>query len=157
MKKLIFTICLFAAMLSLTNAQTSEQELSLINSILKSEVKVFFAQNIKLSTAQTESFWNIYDEYEVALKPLSNQRIDLLKEIIKKEGVLNEEEFDKKIATLYKIQKDRLALRMKYYKKIKKELGIGIAAQFYQIDSYIYTQISANFNENFPIMVPEKK
>lgn len=157
MKKLFITICLVTTMLSLSNAQSSDQELSLISSILKSEVKVFFAQNIKLSTTQTEAFWTIYDDYETALKPLSKQRIELLKEIIKKEGVLNEEDFDKKIATLYKIQKDRLALRMKYYKKIKKELGIGIAAQFYQIDSYIYTQISANFNENFPIMVPEKK
>lgn len=156
MKKLFFTICLFASLLSLSNAQTNEQELSLISSILKSEVKVFFAQNIKLSTAQTETFWKIYDEYEVALKPISNQRIDLLKEIIKKEGVLNEVEFDKKIATLNNIQKDRLALRMKYYKKLKKQLGIGIAAQFYQIDSYIYTQISASLNGSFPIIVPEK-
>ncbi len=157
MKKLFFTICLFTTMVSVSKAQTTDEELDLITSILKSEVKVFFAQNIQLSTTEAETFWTTYDEYETALKPISKKRIELMKEVIKKDGVLNEEEFDKKINELNKIHKERLALRMKYYKKLKKQLGIKTAAQFYQIDGYIYTQISANFNEGLPILVPEKK
>ncbi|WP_439183996.1 hypothetical protein [Carboxylicivirga taeanensis] len=157
MKKQLLAICIFLMALSGIKAQNSDQEIDLISSILKSEIKVFFAQNMKLSTTDTETFWRIYDEFEQALKPLSHQRINLLKEIIKKEGALSDTEVDEKIALLYKTQKSRLALRIKYYKKIKKELGISVAAQFYQIDSYIFTQVAASINESIPMFGPQKK
>lgn len=156
MKKLLLIIYILAAGISGVNAQKTEQELGLIGSILKSEIKVFYAQNIKLSTSESEAFWAIYDEYEAALKPISNQRVELLKEIIAKEGALSEDELDKKIIALDKAQKDRQKLRMKFYKKFKKELGMKVAAQFYQIDGYIYTHINATIIESLPIIIPEK-
>ncbi len=157
MKKILMIICISViASASGINAQNTDPEIGLIKSMLKSEIKVFFAQNIKLKTSETETFWNIYDEYEAAMKPLSSQRIDLITNIIDKKGVLSEEELDKKIMALNKSLKARQALRMKYYKKFKKQLGIGIASQFYQIDGYIYTHINATMNESLPIIIPGK-
>ncbi len=158
MKKILFIISLYF-MASVTGliAQNTDPEIGLISSMLKSEIKVFFAQNMKLKTTENEAFWNIYNEYESDLKTISSERIHLLTDIIDKEGVLNEEELDKKILALDKSLKARIALRMKYYKKLKKQLGVSIASQFYQIDGFIYTHINATINESMPIIIPEKK
>ena len=142
---------------NIAKAQMNEQEIDLMSSILKSEVKVFFAQNIELATNEAEVFWQTYDEYNAELKPVSKQRIELLKGVIEKGDELTEEELDNKIMSLSKILKKRQSIRMKYYKVLKKKLGVKVASQFYQIDGYIYTRIAASLNESMPIIVPGKK
>lgn len=154
MKKLLFILTIGFISMSAIKAQVTDDEIGLVKSILKSEVKVFFAQNVELSTSEAEPFWEIYDQYEAELKPLSNERIDLLKAVIEKEGKQSEEEMDAKIMLLAKIQKKRQALRIKYYKTLKKKLGVKVASQFYQVDTYIYTNITASLNEGLPIIVP---
>jgi len=157
MKKLLVLTLMSLLFFVCSKAQVSNQELGLIGSILKSEIKVYFAQNIELATHEAEAFWAIYDEYEVNLKPISEQRIKLLKRIIDKGGELTESELDAEILSLNKIVKKRQALRIKYYKIFKKKQGVRVASQFYQIDGYIYTRIAASLNESMPLVVPTKE
>ena len=117
---------------------------------------MFFAQNIELATSEAEVFWDVYDDFNTELKPISRQRVDLIKGIIEKGSELTEDELDTKVVSLNKIIKKRQAVRMKYYKILKKKLGVKAASQFYQIDGYIYTHISASLNEGIPIIVPAK-
>ncbi|WP_430810843.1 MULTISPECIES: hypothetical protein [unclassified Carboxylicivirga] len=156
MRKRLFPLLVSLLITVGIKAQNSDQEIDLISSILKSEIKVFFAQNMTLSTHEAEKFWTLYDAYEESLKPLSNQRINMMKAVISADKDISEEALDKKIIELSKIQKARQNLRLKYYKRIKKELGIPIASQFYQIDGYIYTNIAASLSQSMPIIVPGK-
>jgi len=155
MKKLILSIALGIFTIASLTAQNNDQEIGLIGSILKSEIKVFFAQNIELASSEANLFWEIYEEYEEAVKPVSRERIKLMEEIIKKGGELTQDELDAKIILLQKSQKKRFDLRNKYYKVYKKKLSVKVAAQFYQIDSYIYTHIAASLNEGMPLVKPK--
>jgi len=157
MRKILIMLVAACFVSNIAKAQMNEQEIDLMSSILKSEVKVFFAQNIELATNEAEVFWQTYDEYNAELKPVSKQRIELLKGVIEKGDELTEEELDNKIMSLSKILKKRQSIRMKYYKVLKKKLGVKVASQFYQIDGYIYTRIAASLNESMPIIVPGKK
>ena len=94
MKKILFVTTLCISVFFNSSAQSTDQEIGLIGSILKSEVKVFFAQNMELATSEAETFWSIYEEYENELKPLSNERIDFLKSLIEKGGELSEDELE---------------------------------------------------------------
>ncbi|TRX70832.1 hypothetical protein [Carboxylicivirga sp. M1479] len=154
MKKLLFILSL-ALLTNLTvKSQATTQEIGLIGSILKSEVKVFFAQNMDLATNEAETFWEIYEAYEAELKPMSQQRIKFLQSIAENEGKMTEEELDKTIQQGIKITKKRTSLRAKYYKQMKKKLGIKVASQFYQIDGYINAHISASLHEGLPLIIP---
>lgn len=155
MKKLILLLGIFIYATSATMAQDANQEMGLIGSILKSEIKVFFAQNIELKTTETEQFWETYDQFENEVKPISIQRFKLLENIINKGGELTQEDLDNKIVTLNKSQDKRRKVRFKYYKIYKKKLGVKVASQFYQIDSYISTRIAASLNEGMPIILPK--
>lgn len=157
MRKLILSalVGLFSVVSAV--AQMSEEEVGLMRSILKSEVKVYFAQNIELTTSEAAPFWEIYEAYEDELKPSSDARIKLMREIIKAEGVLSEEEVDAKIMEAIKLQKKRRDVRIKYYKLYKKKMGVKVAAQFYQLDQYINTLVTASLNEGMPIVMPTQK
>lgn len=155
MRKLILSLAIGLLTINISSAQNTNQEIGLIGSILKSEIKVFFAQNIELKTSQNELFWQIYDQYEEEVKPISVQRFKLLEQVIERGGELTKEELDKKIIALNKSNNKRMKVRFKYYKIYKKKLGVKVASQFYQIDSYINTHIAATLNEGMPLIKPK--
>ncbi|MCU4175696.1 hypothetical protein [Carboxylicivirga sp. N1Y90] len=157
MRKLVLAAIVGMFSIASSVAQMSDEEVGLMRSILKSEVKVYFAQNIELTTSEAAPFWEIYDAYENELKPSSDARIKLMREIIKSEGVLSEDEMHTKIMEAIKLQKKRRDVRIKYYKLYKKKMGVKVAAQFYQLDQYINTMVTASLNEGMPIVIPEVK
>ncbi|WP_430813269.1 hypothetical protein [Carboxylicivirga sp. RSCT41] len=156
MKRLLFMMGICLLTLSTTKAQTTDQEISLITSILKSEIKVFYAQNLELTTGESELFWSIYDQYEVDLKTLSNERIKLLQAVLTNPEEVSAENLDKNISGLHKLNKQRQDLKFKYYKLLKKKVSLKVATQFYQIDSYLHTNINASLSESIPLIVPNK-
>ncbi|MCG8578558.1 MAG: hypothetical protein MI866_01485 [Bacteroidales bacterium] len=156
MKRLLFILGICLTVLTTSKAQSTDQEIGLIGSILKSEIKVYFAQNIELSTSENEVFWSIYDQYETDLKPLGNERIKLFQSVVDTSGKVSAEVLDKNIGELHKLNKKRQDLKYKYYKLLKKKLGIKVAAQFYQIDSFIQTNINASISAGLPLIVPSE-
>ncbi len=155
MRRLLFVLLVGLMSTFSAFSQMSDEEVDLMKSILKSEVKVFFAQNLKLKTTEAEQFWNIYDSYEEELKPTSKARIALMRDIVQAEGKLPEAEVDAKIKEAIKLQKKRRDLRVKYYKLYKKKMSVQIASQFYQLDQYISTLVTASLNEGMPFVVAE--
>ncbi|MBS2098046.1 hypothetical protein [Carboxylicivirga linearis] len=154
MKKIYLTVlAAWVAVVSLS-AQVSEQEANLMRSILKSEVKVFFAQNIKLKSSEANMFWEIYDLYEEELLPVGNRRVAILQEIVKGKGKLSEDDADRLINEAEKIDKQRKKVRWKYYKILKKKMSTSIAVQFYQLDAFIHSQVTAAINEGGALVIP---
>nr|WP_321453223.1 hypothetical protein [uncultured Carboxylicivirga sp.] len=156
MKKIVLMMAVGVFINLSLRAQVSTQEVNLMKSILKSEVKVFFAQNMKLKTTEVNQFWEIYDMYEAELLPIGNHRIEILRKIVGEKGALNESDIDNLIREASKLDKQRSKVRNKYYNLCKKKLNIGIAAQFYQLDVYIRTQIAAAIMEGSPLVVSSK-
>lgn len=154
MKKIYLTVLAAWVVVVSLSAQVSEQEANLMRSILKSEVKVFFAQNIKLKSSEANMFWEVYDLYEEELLPVGNRRVAILQEIVKGKGRLSEDDADRLINEAEKIDKQRKKVRWKYYKILKKKMSTSIAVQFYQLDAFIHSQVTAAINEGGTLVVP---
>lgn len=152
--KIIFLAFLMCLPLVGVVAQNESQEGDLMKSILKSEMKVFFAENMTLKTSENVQFWEIYDDFESELKPIFNKRLSLLGKIIDNSGELGAEEMDSMIKEALKLREQRIKLREKYYKIYKKKMGIGVAAQFFQLDQYVNNLAASELNKNMPIIIP---
>lgn len=155
MRKLVLVIVVAVISLTSINGQVSDQEADLMKSILKSEMKVYFAQNISLKTDQNKLFWEIYESFEDELKPIVNARLSLLKDIMDNDAELPEEKIDKMINEAISLQKKRIMVRSKYYKMYKKKMGMNIASQFYQLDVYINNLMAVALNEGTPFVTPK--
>lgn len=151
MKKIFFTAAL-VLLVSLGFAQSNKEEVDLYQSMFGMEKKAMVAEFIKLEGAQKDAFWTAYDEYETERKELGKKRIDLLNKYAASYGTMDDAATDNIISETISLQTQTDKLVATYYKKIKKTCGSKTAAQFYQFESYVLSEIRAAIMENIPLI-----
>lgn len=155
MRKLIFmlpiTLLIVSVFISVdANAQSNKEEVEFIQSIFGMEKKQAVARFLNLPPS--DAFWALYDEYETQRKALGAERIKAIEEYAKVYGSMQDADFDKVVANMNSLKKRNDKLIDTYYKKIKKASGAKVAAQFYQIEEYILSEIRAGILGALPFI-----
>ena len=151
MKKTLFTSVLLL-LVSLGFAQSNKEEVDLVQSIFGIEKKAMAAEFITLDATQKDAFWLAYDEYETKRKELGKKRIDLLNKYAASYTTMDDATADDIVNQTISLQAETDKLVNTYYKKIKKSCGVKPAAQFYQLESYVLSEIRAAIMENIPLI-----
>lgn len=151
MKKSLFVIS--ALILSLTiQAQTVNDYLELSRDVLKVEKKAAVADVMLLAEAESQPFWNLYNEYEGKLYEVQNKRIAIIKDFAENYETLGDVKADELWKSYMKYNKELLKLKTAYYAKFKKILPAGKAARFMQIENKIETLINAQLVLEIPLI-----
>ena len=151
MKRNILIIsALFMAIM--INAQTAKEEIDFIQAAFGMEKKALVEAFIETTEAQSDAFWQLYDEYETQRKTLGQQRFDLLNQYAEQYLTMTSEQADLWTNSVIKLQAKTDKLINTYYKKVKKISDGIIATQFYQIETYILTEIRAEILEDIPFV-----
>jgi len=132
------------------NAQTNTEETDLIQSIFGMEKKAIVAEFIGVENG--DLFWALYDDYETKRKELGKERMTALMNYVENYNNLDDAKYDEIIASMISLQKRTDKLIDQYYKKIKKTSGSKVAAQFFQLEGYIVTQIRAAIFDGIPMI-----
>ena len=136
---------------TIVNAQSSKEELDLMQAAFGMEKKAMVAEFVKVDAAQKDAFWKLYDEYETARKELGKKRVDLLNQYAEKYDKLTNvdaEAWGKEVIALSKKNDD---LIVSYYNKIKKATSPIVALQFYHVEGYILSGIRLSILESLPL------
>ena len=136
-------------------SQVTTDELELVKSILKSERKVFFVQNMDLSTEEFNRFWPVYDKYQAEESKIQANVITDYKKMVNQGNELSDEELEVINKNYFTRRKKMNALQVKYYKIVKKGFGTGAATRFLQIDRFVDATIRATLFSEMPLI--EKK
>jgi hypothetical protein len=154
MKKyfLIIGVFFFA---SLAKAQSSKEEVDLIQAAFGMDKKAVVAEFVKPSASQKDAFWKLYDEYETQRKDLGKLRIELLKQYADQYKTMTSDKADVWTKKAIDLQKKTDNLITTYYGKVKAISDGIVALQFYQIENYILSGIRAQILDNIPFV--EKK
>lgn len=123
-------------------SQVSPEEVEYIQSIFGMEKRAAVKEMLSLN-ANSDAFWKLYDEYEVERKDLGKDRINLLEKYADNYDSMSNEDIDELIKQSIDLSTKTDKLINKYYKKIKNETGSVPAAQFYQIEHYLQSEIRA--------------
>ena len=143
---LAFTICLIA------KAQSENDYLELARDVIKVEKKAAVTEVMQLTDAESQPFWNLYNEYEAKLYPIQNKRIDLIKTYAEGYDMLTNDKADELWSNYMQYQKELLAVKSTYYKKFKKILSPGKAVRFMQTENKIETLINAQLALEIPLV-----
>ncbi len=143
----LFVLALFGQTI---NAQSNKEETDLIQSIFGMEKKAIMADFIGPDAG--DAFWTLYDEYETKRKELGKKRVAVLVDYVENYNNLDSAKYDEVIANMISLQKGTDNLIGQYYKKVKKTSGSKVAAQFFQLEEYILTQIRAAIFEGIPMI-----
>ena len=151
MKKLLSIISLSILTLAVY-AQSDNDYLELARDVLSAEKKVVITEVMELSDAESQPFWDLYNEYQGKLYTVQNKRIALIKDFADSYESLTDEKADEIWANYFKYQTELLKLKKSYYKKFKKILPAGKAALFFQAENKIETLIDAQMAIEIPFI-----
>ncbi len=151
MKKLIFTGLAFLLAAPLV-AQINNDEMQMFQTLFGTPKKEIVSEFVKVEGPKKDGFWKLYDEYESHRKQLGQKRFVVLNNYVKNYTKLSEAETDEIMEDIIIMTTTQDKLIARYYNKIKKLNGISTAAQFYQIEWYLQSQIRTNILENIPMI-----
>jgi hypothetical protein len=149
MKKLLMVIALLFVAKS-ANAQ--EQYVELLRSDLKAQKVAIVTQGMALQEGQSEQFWKIYRDYDYELASLTDRRIALIKDYAANFSTMTDAKADEIAMAAMKLDKDRLALREKYYKKYAKEMSPVLATRWAQLERVIATVFDLQIASELPLI-----
>src|SRR5271167_488520 len=69
----------------------ADQEIAMLRSDLRSNRKQVIAANMKLTDAEAEKFWPVYDQYVNELVNINNAKYALIKEYVQNTNMTEEE------------------------------------------------------------------
>ena len=149
MKKLtLLVLALFS--FSFVKAQTNKEEVDLMQAAFGMDKKAVVAEFVKVSAAEKDAFWKLYDEYETQRKDLGKKRIDLLNKYAENYDKMTNEFADSWAKEVVSLSSKTDDLIVNYYNKIKKATDPVVALQFYQIEGYILSVIRSAVLEAIP-------
>jgi len=151
MKKLIL-VAIIAVFAMASNAQSNTEEVDLIQSVYGMQKKDLIAKHMKIEAGQTDLFWQMYDEYEIARKEIGTQRVKNIEQYAEKYENLTGPDADALVKASMEVQKSFISLWEKTYKKMAKSISPVTAAQFIQAEMFFENMVRQELSLNIPLI-----
>lgn len=152
MKKILFVFSTMMLLAAPIFAQTVDDYIELVRDVLKSEKKAVIAEAMMLTDAESGPFWELYNEFELAVNKVQNKRVAIIKDFAKNYDSMTDAKADELMTNSIAYQQELLKLKKSYYGKFKKILPTGKAAKFFQIDNKIETLVNAELALQIPVV-----
>ncbi|MFZ6001966.1 MAG: hypothetical protein ACOYW3_15750 [Bacteroidota bacterium] len=150
MKKLTVGLLLFLPLV--LQAQEWSDESSMIQSLFGSDKRNIVSEFVGVEGNNRIEFLKLYDAYEQNRKTLGQKKFTLLNNYVKNYKSLTEAETEEVMKEIMLLSSGQEKLVASFYKKIKKKCGVVAAAQFYQIEWYLLSEIRTAVLESIPII-----
>lgn len=132
-------------------AQSYSSEVEIIQEAFGLEKKIAVANFMNLGESD-EAFWKIYDEYELERKQLGKKRIQIIADYAKNYPGISDEKIWELFKRTQALKKSFNKLQSTYFNRMKKEVGVNQAAQFWQLESYFSSIILAKIYTQIPFI-----
>jgi len=150
----VFFTCHAVHAQEVTKASVTDQEVELMRQDLRSKRKQIIAANIKMTDAEAEKFWPIYDRYAADQRQAYDVHYGLLKEYAANIDKLT----DAQALSLTQRWSDsdaaKAQLRTKYFPAFEKVLGGKRAARLCQLDRMLTLMIDVQIAADVPLINP---
>ncbi|RYJ39623.1 hypothetical protein NU08_1292 [Flavobacterium anhuiense] len=150
MKKILFILSLAFGLSAA--AQTSVDEINLIQDLYGKSKADVVNEYLSLSDTQAAAFKPIYDKYETERKALSQQKILILEDYGKNYATLSDAKATELTSKNLKYNQDSEKLLAKTHSKLVKAIGGINAAKFVQLEQYLQVTIRAEIQDVIPFI-----
>lgn len=152
MKKSFIILFSFCALAFSANSQTTNDYLEMTREVMQVEAKAAIAEVMQLTEAESQPFWDLYNEYTAELYKVNNMLIALVKDYAANYENLTDEKADELWLQSMKYKGEILSLKKSYYNKFKKILPSAKAVKFFQADNKIEALINAQLALEVPMI-----
>ena len=132
----------------------SDADIQTLRSDIRAQRRQLIAANMKLTAAEAEKFWPVYDQYVTDLVSNNNKKYALIKEFVQTGGVLSDPAAESSVNQWVAIDESVAALRRKYIPIFGKVLSPRNEALFYQLDRRVQLMIDLQLMALIPLVEP---
>jgi hypothetical protein len=133
----------------------TDADIQMLRKNLRSERKQVIAANMKLTDAEAEKFWPVYEQYVSELVKNNNLKYDLIKQYVQEQGNLTDAQADAAVKQWIQVDESVAQLRLKYVPLFRKILSAKSTALFYQVDRRIQLMIDLQLASALPMTEPD--
>lgn len=149
MKKLI---ALVAVLFVANTAYGQEQYVELLKSDLKTQKVAVITEAMALQDGQSETFWQVYRDYDYELSSIIDQRIAVIKDYAASFSSMTNEKAEELAKASFQVENDRNKLRQKYYKRFAKEISPLVGARWLMIERTINNLMDLQIATEMPLI-----
>lgn len=129
-----------------------ENEIEAARKIMRNERKLLIAEQLRLTSEESQGFWPVFNEYEAAAGKIGDRRVRLLTDYAENYMTMTPDLAEQLLEESLKIETDLAKLRRKYVKKFRKALPVMKVVQLYQIDTKLNATINYQLATNIPLI-----
>lgn len=111
-----------------------DQDIKLLRENLRSQKKLIVAANMELTSAESERFWPVYDQYAADLAKINDTKAALIKEYLQNLDTMTGEQAESYVRKRADVEDSIMQLRFKYFPGFRKVLSGRQTVLFFQID-----------------------
>jgi hypothetical protein len=148
-----YLICLCGATLVYGQDNASiDSDIQMLRADLRSDKTKIMADQMQLSDAEGKAFWPIYNDYDHELSKLNDERVSLLKEYATSYDTMTDQQVQSLADRSFALQKKRIDLRQKYFKRVSKAVSPKSAARFVQVEDRVDMVLNLQLAANLPMV-----
>jgi hypothetical protein len=118
---------------------------------IQTDRRAVYAMNLELTDQESKAFWPVYDEFEAAMKKVTDARLELLNQYAAKYDALNDADAKQMLGRRMQLDKEAFTLRQKYAKKVQQVLPSVKALRYVQLQDRIDNILAGNMYSLIPL------
>lgn len=120
--------------------------------VIQQEHRQIMADNLKLTPKEASVFWPIYHEYMAEASKLEAQYVELLKSFVAKQSTMSDEALTVTFHKVMDLKKQWLDLRVTYFERVAKAVGVRKAARFAQVENKLDSLVEYKLAQAIPLV-----
>jgi hypothetical protein len=126
--------------------------MQLVREKIKTDKKLFIAQNMNLTESEAKVFWPVYENYQKDLAKLVDKTVKLVENYAANYQTMTEEAAKALIDGYLDIEGERVALMKSFLPKFRKVLPEKKVARYYQLENKIDAVVNYGLARQIPLV-----
>ncbi len=126
--------------------------MQLVREKIKTDKKLFVAQNMNLTESEAKVFWPVYENYQKDLAKLVDKTVKLVENYAANYQTMTEEAAKELINGYLAIEGERVTLMQSFLPKFRKVLPEKKVARYYQLENKIDAVVNYGLAKQIPLV-----
>ncbi len=126
--------------------------MQLVREKIKTDKKLFIAQNMNLTESEAKVFWPVYENYQKDLGKLVDKTVKLIDNYATNYQTMTEEAAKELINGYLTIEGERVTLMKSFLPKFRKVLPEKKVARYYQLENKIDAIVNYGLAKQIPLV-----
>jgi len=126
--------------------------MQLVREKIKTDKKLFIAENMNLTESEAKVFWPVYENYQKDLGKLVDKTVKLIENYAANFQTMTEEAAKELIDGYLAIEGERVTLMKSFLPKFRKVLPEKKVARYYQLENKIDAVVNFGLAKQIPLV-----